>query len=165
MLERRSALGTEDVAGTDARATHRAALIIGHALRRGDWPRRSRLGPGHRVVASGAPGRPYCLIVLRLGRIQGLLTGALDLVRPAVAVVHNRGLSVSRPGLRLRVRRSNRERRGCLDPLAEAAGTRDSLRPRLILTNVAIVGHPQRTLPRRHGAYLRSVALPWLAPG
>src|SRR5215212_3325437 len=103
MLERGSALGTEDVAGTDARPTHRAALIVGDALRRGDWPRRSRLSPGHRIVGSGAPARPYRRIVLRLRRIQGLLPGALDLVRPAVAVVHNRGLSVSRPGLRLSV--------------------------------------------------------------
>src|SRR3954466_14010928 len=105
MLERRSALGTEDVAGTDARATNRAALIIGHALRRGDRPRRSRLGPGHRVVAGGAPGRPYRLIGLHLIRIQSPLPGTLDLVRPAVAVVHNRGLPLSRPGLRLRIRR------------------------------------------------------------
>jgi hypothetical protein len=31
MLKRRPALGTEDVAGTDARAADRAALIVSHS--------------------------------------------------------------------------------------------------------------------------------------
>src|SRR5215208_5345616 len=99
MLERCPALGAEDVTGTDAHATNRTTLIIRHALRRGDWPWPGSLSLGDRFVASGAPGGPYRLIALRLRGIQRALprTCAVGLARPAVAVVHHRGLPVSRP--------------------------------------------------------------------
>src|SRR5215217_5606589 len=148
MLERRPALGTEDVAGTDMGATNRTALVVRHPRRRGDGPWPGRLGPGDRLVSGGvAPGGPDRLIVLRLRRIQGALPRALDLIRAAVAVVHDRGLPVSRPGFRVGVGRPDRQRRGCLDSLSEAAGTRNGFPLRLVFAGIAIVGHPHRTLP------------------
>ncbi len=54
LLKRCPALGTEDVAGADARATDRAALIVRHPQRRGDGPGPGRLSPGNRFVAAAA---------------------------------------------------------------------------------------------------------------
>src|SRR5215204_4653736 len=167
MLECRPALGTEDVAGTDAGATNRTALIIRHASRRGDRPWPSRLSLGDRIVGGGAPRGPYRLIVLCQRRIQGALPRTCDvgLARLAVAVVHHRGLPVARPWLRLGICRSDRERRGCLDSLSKAAGTGNWFPPGLVLAGIAVVCHPHRTLPGRHATHRRSIAVPWLASG
>src|SRR5918995_5814280 len=102
MLERRPALGTEDVAWADARAADCTTLIIAHPRRRGDGPGPGRLCLGRRFVTGrGAPGGPYRLIVLSARRIQGALPRTLDLSCPSMAIVDKRALPVSRPWLRL----------------------------------------------------------------
>ena len=82
-LERRPALGTEDVAGpTRARQTaQRSSSVTPADEVTGQGPADSVLG--HRFVTGrGAPGGPYRLIVLSARRIQGALPRTLDLSSP-----------------------------------------------------------------------------------
>lgn len=166
MLERRPALGTEDITRTDAGVTDRAALVVRDPRRRSDGPGRGWLGPGGRLAAGrGAPGRPHRLVALGAGPFLDGVPGSLDLIRPVVTIVDQCGLTVSRPGLRLGVRRSNGEGRGCLDALSEAARARHWFSIRLVLSGFAVICHPHRALPRRHASGERPFILPWLTSG